>query len=256
MPGHRPITAGLRRHRRSGRRRLLDERVRQVGRRTARRVGHQRARRAGRPLVRRRRGHQARSRHAVARALAGAGELHRRFGVAQRARIAQCRRTTVVGLGAALPGRRVARAAGNARASGGVRRPAPQLGAQPSGDRQGRQPGEARRPARRARTAPRSRHRDHDPVGVARRHHPRESFEALCVASGVEGTIIDGSHSWLLADPQQFGEVITNDVRVAQAARDLERSLDHTKQRGLRRVPTLRRRASADRPPARRRDAE
>ncbi|MGZ4741076.1 MAG: alpha/beta fold hydrolase, partial [Ilumatobacteraceae bacterium] len=85
---------------------------------------------------------------------------------------------------------------------------------------------------------------------------PRESFEALCVASGVEGTIIDGSHSWLLADPQQFGEVITNDVRVAQAARDLERSLDHTKQRGLRRVPTLRRRASAARPPARRRDAE
>ena len=36
---------------------------------------------------------------------------------------------------------------------------------------------------------------------------PRESFEALCVASGVEGTVIDGSHSWLLADPQQFGEV-------------------------------------------------
>ena len=85
---------------------------------------------------------------------------------------------------------------------------------------------------------------------------PRESFEALCVASGVEGTIIDGSHSWLLADPQQFGEVITNDVRVAQAARDLERSLDHTKQRGLRRVPSLRRRASVDRPPVRRRDAE
>ena len=85
---------------------------------------------------------------------------------------------------------------------------------------------------------------------------PRESFEALCVASGVEGTVIDGSHSWLLADPQQFGEVITNDVRVAQAARDLERSLDHTKQRGLRRVPTLRRRASADPPPEGRRDAE
>ena len=85
---------------------------------------------------------------------------------------------------------------------------------------------------------------------------PRESFEALCVASGVEGTVIDGSHSWLLADPHQFGEVITNDVRVAQAARDLERSLDHTKQRGLRRVPTLRRRASAARPPAGRCDAE
>ena len=85
---------------------------------------------------------------------------------------------------------------------------------------------------------------------------PRESFEALCVASGVEGTVIDGSHSWLLADPQQFGEVITNDVRVAKAARDLERSLEHTKQRGLRRVPTLRRRAAAAQPRAGRRAAE
>jgi pimeloyl-ACP methyl ester carboxylesterase len=80
---------------------------------------------------------------------------------------------------------------------------------------------------------------------------PRESFEALCVASGVEGTVVEGSHSWLLADPNRFGEVITNDVRVAQAARDLERGLEHTKQRGIRRVPTLRRRrASEDPPPA------
>lgn len=71
---------------------------------------------------------------------------------------------------------------------------------------------------------------------------PRESFEALCVASGVEGTVVDGSHSWLLADPEGFGEVITNDVRVAQAARDLERRAAVTKRRGLRRVPTLRRR--------------
>ena len=86
---------------------------------------------------------------------------------------------------------------------------------------------------------------------------PRESFEALCVASGVEGTVVEGSHSWLLADPQHFGEVITNDVRVAQAARDLERSLDHTKQRGLRRVPSLRRRkASVDPPPEGRRAVE
>jgi pimeloyl-ACP methyl ester carboxylesterase len=78
---------------------------------------------------------------------------------------------------------------------------------------------------------------------------PRESFEALCVASGVEGTVVEGSHSWLLADPEHFGEVITNDVRVAQAARDLERGLDHTKQRGLRRVPTLRRRRASGAPP-------
>lgn len=68
---------------------------------------------------------------------------------------------------------------------------------------------------------------------------PRESFEALCVASGVEGTVVEGSHSWLLADPQRFGEVITNDVRVAQAARDLEQQAPATKRKGLRRVQSL-----------------
>lgn len=75
---------------------------------------------------------------------------------------------------------------------------------------------------------------------------PRESFEALCVASGVEGTVVDGSHSWLLADPANFAEVITNDLRVAQAARDLEMNAPTERRRGLRRMPTLRRRAAAD----------
>ncbi|HEY5875722.1 MAG TPA: hypothetical protein VIT64_10485, partial [Ilumatobacteraceae bacterium] len=51
---------------------------------------------------------------------------------------------------------------------------------------------------------------------------PRESFEALCVAAGVEGTVVEGTHSWLLADPDQFGEVMTNVLQVANAARELE----------------------------------
>ena len=68
---------------------------------------------------------------------------------------------------------------------------------------------------------------------------PRESFEALCVASGVEGTVVDGSHSWLLADPDRFGEVITNDVRIAQAARELELQAVPKRRRGTRRVSTL-----------------
>ena len=68
---------------------------------------------------------------------------------------------------------------------------------------------------------------------------PRESFEALCVASGVDGTVVEGSHSWLLADPDQFGEVITNDVKVAQAARELELQLPRRKRKGLRRAPKL-----------------
>ena len=51
---------------------------------------------------------------------------------------------------------------------------------------------------------------------------PRESFEALCVAAGVKGEVVEGSHSWLIADPERFGEVMTNVLQVAQAARALE----------------------------------
>jgi pimeloyl-ACP methyl ester carboxylesterase len=51
---------------------------------------------------------------------------------------------------------------------------------------------------------------------------PRESFEAMCVAVGAQGRVIDGAHSWLLADPDAFGEVITNDLNVAKLARELE----------------------------------
>jgi pimeloyl-ACP methyl ester carboxylesterase len=68
---------------------------------------------------------------------------------------------------------------------------------------------------------------------------PRESFEAMCVASGVEGTIVDGSHSWLLADPDHFGEVMTNDLRVARVARELERQRSAMKRRSKRRVSSL-----------------
>jgi pimeloyl-ACP methyl ester carboxylesterase len=55
---------------------------------------------------------------------------------------------------------------------------------------------------------------------------PRESFEALCVALGAEGTVVPGSHSWLLADPDGFSEVITNDLAVAHAARALEAEVE------------------------------
>jgi hypothetical protein len=51
--------------------------------------------------------------------------------------------------------------------------------------------------------------------------------------------VVEGSHSWLLADPQKFGEVITNDVRVAQAARELDRTAPDGKRKGLRRVQSL-----------------
>jgi pimeloyl-ACP methyl ester carboxylesterase len=51
---------------------------------------------------------------------------------------------------------------------------------------------------------------------------PRESFDALCAAVGSPGKVVSGSHSWLLADPDAFGEVITNDLDVARQAREAE----------------------------------
>lgn len=52
---------------------------------------------------------------------------------------------------------------------------------------------------------------------------PRSAFDAMCSALGSDGEVVDGSHSWLLADPDHFGEVITNHVEVAQLARAMER---------------------------------
>ena len=51
---------------------------------------------------------------------------------------------------------------------------------------------------------------------------PKTAFDALCTAIGKEGSVIEGSHSWLLADPDAFVEVITNDIEVAQMARHME----------------------------------
>ena len=55
----------------------------------------------------------------------------------------------------------------------------------------------------------------------------KESFEALCSALGAPGEVVHGSHSWLLADPDRFGEVMTNVVEVARLARALERPGPH-----------------------------
>ena len=51
---------------------------------------------------------------------------------------------------------------------------------------------------------------------------PRASFDALCAAIGAEGEVVEGSHSWLLADPDAFGEVMTNVIAVARLARETE----------------------------------
>ncbi len=51
---------------------------------------------------------------------------------------------------------------------------------------------------------------------------PRASFDALCAAIGSTGEVVSGNHSWLLADPEAFGEVMTNIVAVASVARTEE----------------------------------
>ncbi len=49
---------------------------------------------------------------------------------------------------------------------------------------------------------------DHDRV------LPVGSFEALCRAIGTEGHVVPGNHSWILADPDAFGEVMSNVVEI------------------------------------------
>lgn len=47
---------------------------------------------------------------------------------------------------------------------------------------------------------------------------PMPSLAAIVAAVGHEAHVVHGSHSWLLADPDEFGEVMTNVVAVAEAA--------------------------------------
>ncbi|HZT64901.1 MAG TPA: alpha/beta hydrolase [Acidimicrobiales bacterium] len=46
----------------------------------------------------------------------------------------------------------------------------------------------------------------------------RESVDALCDALGRERVTVPGGHVWMLADPDAFGEVMTNVTAVAAAA--------------------------------------
>lgn len=51
---------------------------------------------------------------------------------------------------------------------------------------------------------------------------PTASLEALATALGSEPDVVEGSHGWLLADPDAFGEVMTNVIAVAEYARRIE----------------------------------
>ncbi len=43
---------------------------------------------------------------------------------------------------------------------------------------------------------------------------PQKAFDALCSAVGTEGRVLSGRHSWLLADPDSFDDVMANVVEV------------------------------------------
>jgi pimeloyl-ACP methyl ester carboxylesterase len=48
---------------------------------------------------------------------------------------------------------------------------------------------------------------------------PMTAFETFCSAFGTDGHVVSGGHSWLLTDPDVFGEVLDNVIRV-QRQRD------------------------------------
>ncbi len=71
----------------------------------------------------------------------------------------------------------------------------------------------------------------------------RDAFEEMCEVLGRPHSLtIDGSHAWLIADPDTFGEVITNVVDIASRTRTLGRN-----RRRIRRLPSLAGRLRSDR---------
>lgn len=60
--------------------------------------------------------------------------------------------------------------------------------------------------------------------GAEDRILPTASLDALVEAGGGEPEVVEGSHAWLLADPDAFGEVMTNVVAYAEHERRRERA--------------------------------
>jgi pimeloyl-ACP methyl ester carboxylesterase len=50
----------------------------------------------------------------------------------------------------------------------------------------------------------------------------RQMTEALCDALGVEGRIVDGNHSWLIADPDAFADIVAEAAGMAPTPADAE----------------------------------
>ncbi len=58
---------------------------------------------------------------------------------------------------------------------------------------------------------------------------PEATFLAMCDAAGAPGDIIpDAGHSWLIADPEGFGELVTNSLAVQQTLTERTRASHDT----------------------------
>jgi pimeloyl-ACP methyl ester carboxylesterase len=51
---------------------------------------------------------------------------------------------------------------------------------------------------------------------------PESAFIALCEAAGSDADVVDGRHSWLIADPEGFGEILTNSLSVHSLVKQRE----------------------------------
>jgi pimeloyl-ACP methyl ester carboxylesterase/glycine cleavage system regulatory protein len=60
---------------------------------------------------------------------------------------------------------------------------------------------------------------------------PQGAFETLCRAIGTDGQVLTGRHSWLLSDPDTFGEVLANVLEV--------RTADHRQQQAQTRAAEI-----------------
>jgi pimeloyl-ACP methyl ester carboxylesterase len=54
--------------------------------------------------------------------------------------------------------------------------------------------------------------------GAGDRVVPRASFDGMCASLGSQGAVVEGSHSWPLADPDAFAEAVATAFESAELA--------------------------------------